>query len=119
LQRVVMSSKRVVIVSSHSLFREGLKRALADVTDLDIVDQVDSFQQAEALARTQEVDVVIIDQAENENDQLSHNEAAARLLSLPGIQVITVSLDTGDMWIYRQERVIEASPADLVAALVD
>ncbi|MFQ5419276.1 MAG: hypothetical protein ACE5FD_01805 [Anaerolineae bacterium] len=42
---------------------------LAHVTNLVMVDQVDSFRQAEDLARTQKVNVVIIDQAENMNDQ--------------------------------------------------
>jgi DNA-binding NarL/FixJ family response regulator len=114
-----MPSKRVLIVSSHSLFREGLKRLLADLGEVVIVDQVGSVQEAGDLARQGEVDVVIIDQAAGSDNQASRNEAISCLLAVPSVRVISLSLDTDDLWVYRQERVVKASVDDLVAALRD
>lgn len=114
-----MSSKRVLIVSSHTLFREGLKRLLADMGNVVVLDQVGSLQKAHDLTRCDEVDIVIIDQDEGINHQASRNEAISYLLALPDVRVISVSLETDDMRVYKQERVVEASVEDLLAALQD
>jgi DNA-binding NarL/FixJ family response regulator len=112
-----MSPKRVLIVSPHGLFREGLRHLLADVTSLVIIGQITSLQEAEALARTQKVDAVIIEQVDNVNDETGR--AISRLLSLPGMCVITVSLNTDEMRVYRQEQMIKMTAADLVIALTE
>ena len=112
-----MSDKRVLIVSSNGLFREGLKHILANTADLTATRQTTSLQEAEKLARSGKVNVVIIDQADETKGQESRAEAVSRLLSVPCLRVITVGLDTGDLWVYKQERVEEASVEDLVAAL--
>jgi DNA-binding NarL/FixJ family response regulator len=114
-----MSSKRVLIVSSYGLFREGLRRLLAEVADLVILDQVSSLKEANDLALQEKVDVVIVDQAEGINHQTSRNEALSYLIANPDVRVISVSLDTEDMRVYKQQRVVEASVEDLVAALQD
>ena len=112
-----MSGKRVLIVSSNGLFREGLKHMLANTADLTLTGQITTLQEAEELARSNEVDVVIIDQADEAEGRESRAEAIARLLTVPNMRVITVGLDTGDMSVYRQKRVEAASVEDLVAAL--
>lgn len=112
-----MSGKRVLIVSSHGLFREGLKHILADTTDLTLTRHATSLQEAEDLARSEKVDVVIIDQADEAEGQESRAAAITRLLAIPELRVITVGLNSGDLCVYRQERVEEASVEDLVAAL--
>lgn len=108
-----MSLKRVVIVSSQGLFRDGLKQMLARVAQVHLAS---SCGEAEELARAQKVDVMIVDQAD---DQVIGNEAISRLLSLPRMKVITVSLAAGDLQIYQHERVVEASPEALIAAVLD
>ena len=112
-----MSGKRVLIVSSNGLFREGLKHILSDVADLSLTRQTTSLQEAEALAQSGQVDVVILDQAEEAEGQDGRSEAVDRLLAVPCLRVITVGLDSGDLWVYRQDCAEEASVENLVAAL--
>lgn len=112
-----MPVKRVLIVSSNGLFREGLKRVLADTSNLTLTSHATSLQEAEDLAQSQEVDVVIIDHADEAEEQEIRAATIARLLAVPEMRVITVGLNSGDLCVYRQERVEEASVEDLVAAL--
>lgn len=114
-----MSGKHVLIVSSNGLFREGLRHILASSADLPPTRQTTSLQEAEELARTKQVDIVILEAADETEGQDSGTEAVTRLLAIPGVRVISVSLKTGDMRVYRQERVEEVSVEDLVAALND
>jgi DNA-binding NarL/FixJ family response regulator len=110
---VIVSSKRVAIISSRGIFRDGLKHLLAKVA---LVELVDSIEEVEDLIHKQQVDVVIIDRAE---DQMTDDKIVSRLLSVPGIRVITVSLEADDMRIYQHSKVGEASVEDLVAAVLD
>jgi len=114
-----MSGRRVLIVSSNGLYREGLRHILDNTAGLTLTRQTTSLQEAEELAREQQVDVVIIDCADETEWQESRTAAVTRLLAIPGVRVISVSINTGDMWVYRQERVEEVSVEDLVAALDD
>lgn len=108
-----MSSKRVVIISSHGIFRDGLKRLLAKVA---LVELADSIEKVEDLMHKQQVDVVIVDRAE---DRMTNSETISRLLSVPGVRVITVSLEGDDMQIFQHKQVGEVSVEDLVAAVLD
>lgn len=108
-----MPVKRVLIVSSNGLFREGLKHILSDVADISLTRQTTSLQEAEELARSKQVDVVIVDQAE----EAERFEAVNRLLTSPCVRVIIVGLDSGDLRVYRQDCVEKASVEDLIAAL--
>jgi DNA-binding NarL/FixJ family response regulator len=114
-----MAGKRVLIVSTHRLFSEGLKKILAETADLAFARHANSLEEAEELVHAEQIDVIIVDRADETDMPAAHNEIFARLVSSPGIRVLTVSLTKGDLWIYRQERVIEASVEDLVAALGD
>ena len=108
-----MSLKHVAIISSRGIFRDGLKRLLAKVA---LVELVNSIEEVEELMRKQQVDVVIIDRAE---DQMTDDETISRLLSISGMRIITVSLEADDMQIYQRKQVGEASVEDLVAAVLD
>jgi DNA-binding NarL/FixJ family response regulator len=108
-----VSSRHVVIISSYKLFRDGLKRLLDKVA---LVEFADSIEEVEELVHQQQVDAVIIDQAEN---QMTGNEVISRLLSLPGVRVITVSLTGDEMQVYRYEQVGKASVEDLIQAVLE
>ena len=114
-----MVEKRVLIVSSNGLFREGLKHILGKSPNLELMKLSASLDEAESLARQKKVDVVIIEQVEDAERGTKYTEAIARLLAVPGLHVISVGLDTDDMWIYKQTRVKEVSVEDLLAAIDD
>ncbi|MEW5957036.1 MAG: hypothetical protein AB1801_04885 [Chloroflexota bacterium] len=106
-----MSLRHVVIVSPHGLLREGLKRLLARVAEVELATSV---REVEALARRQRVDAVIVGRAD---EQMPDSEMIAGLLSLAGTRVIVVSLQTGAMQVYQHEQVNEASIEELIEAL--
>ena len=112
-----MSDKKVVIVSSNGLFREGLKHILAGTIDLAQTDKVSSLQEAEKLVRMGQADVVICVGCDKVKEQESCVKNITSLLSRPGVRVIAVSLKTGDLSIYSREQIKEASDEDLVAAI--
>lgn len=114
-----MDEKRVLIVSSNGLFREGLKHILGKSHNVELMKQSASMDEAESLAREKKVDVVIVEQVEDAEKSAKQTEAFARLLAIPDLRVISVGLDTGDMWIYKQTRVEEVSVEDLLAAIDD
>jgi len=114
-----MSGKKVLIVSSNWLFREGLKYILAGSNGLARTDQVSSLLEAEEWVRMGQVDVVIFVLPENAGGQESRAKTIISLLSRPGVRVIAVSMKANDIYIYRRERIEEASVEDLVAALAD
>lgn len=109
-----MPETHVAIFSSHSLFREGLVRVLSNVANLTVVGQATTFDEMEKLASTQTVDVILAEQVENDPSWM---ETITRMLFLPKMRVITVSLDEADIKIYRREQVGEATVEALIAAL--
>lgn len=114
-----MSSKQILIVSSRELFREGLKHLLGDISDLASVLHTNSLQESKNIVRTQKADIVIIDHADEANSKEAHHETVSYLLRQHNIRVITISLASGDMWVFRQEKVVAASMEDLATALTD
>jgi DNA-binding NarL/FixJ family response regulator len=112
-----MSGKKVLIVSSNGLFREGLKHILAGQSDLAQSQQVPSLQEAQELVRTGQADVVICERSDKVEEQECCMRKISSLLSRPGVRVIVVSLKAGDLSIYRRDCIEEASDEDLVAAL--
>jgi DNA-binding NarL/FixJ family response regulator len=112
-----MSGKKVLIVSSNGLFREGLKHILAGTIDLAQTDQVSSLQEAEELVRMDQANVVICVRCDKGKGQECCVNNIKPLLSRPGVRVIVVSLKTGDLSIYSREQIKEASDEDLVSAI--
>ena len=108
-----MSQRHVVILSSRGLFREGLKRLLADVASVALAT---SIEEVEELVGRKPVDTVIVDQ---EDRSISYDDFVCQLLFMPNMRVVTVGLDVRDIHIYRHRQVAQASPEALIAAVAD
>lgn len=106
-----MSRRSVIILSSRGLFREGIKRLLADVADVALAA---SQAEVQDRLRYQRVDTVIVDQ---QHTPAAYGDFIWQLLSRPGMRVITVSLDLTDIQIYQHQQVKQASPEALIAAV--
>jgi len=107
-----VSQRNVIILSSRGLFREGIKRLLADVADVSLAT---SRAEVQDLLRDQSIDTVIVDQ---QDTPAAYGDLIWQLLSWPGMRVITVGLDMTDIQIYQHQQVIQASPEALIAAVV-
>lgn len=105
--------QQVMILSRHGLFRDGLHRVLSEVAS---VISVSTIQEAEQMARSRHVDVVLVDQ---NDDETSRDNTIARLLAIPNLKVVVVSLDTYSLRIYIQSRVQDATVEDLLAAIIE
>ena len=108
-----MQPKRVVILSSHALFREGLKHLLADVATVTLAA---SPEEVADRLRDRQIDIVIVD---HNDDETIGSEVMARWLDTPNLRIITVRLDVTDMQIYDHRHIGPASPADLIAAVTE
>lgn len=109
-----MPDTRVLIYSSHSLFREGLKRILSDAPGINLIGFAQTLPEFEKLVDENQVDVTIVEQVENEH---ALSETISRLLSMSEMQVITVNLEEADLNVYRREQIGEATAETLIAAL--
>ena len=98
----------VLILSSHALFRDGLSKLIGDVATTRPVSNVDELVR---LAQGETVQAVILDQSNI--DAPTGNQTLARLLAIPGLTVITVTLDAGGIQIFYREEV----KTDVVQAL--
>ncbi len=105
--------QQVMILSSHGLFRDGLNRVLSKVAS---VVSVSTIQEAEQMVRTEQIDVVLVDQ---NDDEASRDNTIARLLAIPNIKVVVVSLNTYSLRIYTQSHVQDATVEDLLAAVIE
>ena len=114
-----MSGKNVLIVSSNGLFREGLKHILADRIDLVGSTQVSSLREAADLVQLGQFDVVICVLSDTGNGSECCTDKVSSLLTRPGVRLLIVSLKTGDISVFKRERILEASDEDLVSALAD
>ncbi|MCP4422666.1 MAG: hypothetical protein GY805_39155 [Chloroflexi bacterium] len=92
---------------------------MGSISGLDSVLHAHSQEESQNILQTQKVDVMIIDYADEANNKEMHHETVFHLLQQSNLRVITISLASGDMWIYRQEKVVAASVEDLAIALVD
>lgn len=89
-----------LIYSSHALFRNGLSRLIGDVADVRLVSSLDELVQ---LARSESARAVILDQGDADSPVIS--QIITDLLRIPGLKVITVSLNADVVQIFHREEV--------------
>ncbi len=106
-----MAKRRIMIVSPHPLFREGLSRLLAESSDFDLSGVVPSLIEAETKAMEFLPDVIVISQ----EDALQ--PIPWRLLELAHVQVITLTLDNKQASVYRRHSVTLDTAQDLYQVL--
>lgn len=113
-----MSPSNVIILSPNTIFREGLKRLLAQDRSLALVGETASLDDVQEMSRDTQADVIIVQQ---QGSQAAQIDTISKLLAIPSarLQVVAVSLDETGMQIYHRENVAEATVAGLIAALKD
>lgn len=105
--------RKVLLISEHPLFREGLTRVLMKTEAYALVGVADSVAQAVEAAKDTSPDVIIFDGAGPEADE----QDLAALLRLAPSQLVRLSLSDPEMTVISRRRVAEASVEDLLAAV--
>jgi len=116
-----MAKIHVLLVDDHKLFREGVRLLLEAQSDLEVVGEAGSSQEAVELARQLKPDVVALDISMPGNGV----EATRRLRQeLPEVKVLIVTMHGGDEYFFRALEagaagyvLKEGAAVDLVAAL--
>jgi DNA-binding NarL/FixJ family response regulator len=81
-----------LVVDDHQVVRTGVRTALADAEDIEVVGEAASADEGVAKAASLKPDVVLMDVRLSEEDDLGGVEAARRLLSeTPGTRVLMFS----------------------------
>ncbi|MCS6845957.1 MAG: cytochrome c oxidase subunit II [Caldilineales bacterium] len=108
-----MARERVLIVSAHPLFREGIARLLEG--QAEVVGVVSTWEEAKAIVPARSPQVIVVDHAD-----ATLKEADLAPLLWPDIEdlrVIYVTLAGDKMTVHERHQVIGAGEADLLAAL--
>ncbi len=104
---------RVLIVSPHPLFREGIVRLLGD--QAEVVGVVASLAEARSAIRKHRPQAIIVD---HENVELEEADLAPLLWpELESVRIIYVTLAGNEMIIHDRQRVVAATEKDLLDAL--
>lgn len=107
------SKQRVLIVSAHPLFRDGIIRLLGD--EVEIVGAVTTWQEARDLDPAHRPQVIIVD---HDDAELKETDLAPLLWpDAEDLRVIYVTLAGDKMTVHDRRQVIGASEADLLRAL--
>ena len=110
-----MSDRRVLIISSHPLFAEGIERILQEDGNFSIVARSRELDEALPLIKEHQPDTIIID---NDEPGLRDAEVANLLVGNQAErQVIFLSLSGSRMIVYHRQRVEDATPEDLLSML--
>lgn len=108
-----MDGDRVLIVSAHPLFREGITRLLGD--EVEVVGAVADWEEARAVIRQRRPHTVIVD---HESAELKDTDLAPLLWSeMETLRVIYVTLAGNEMIIHERRRITGATEADLLDAV--
>lgn len=104
----------VVVISSRSLFREGLRSLLNDVSGIHLLGVFEGPDQLQAISDPSSVDVFLID---GDSDQDPMELDLKDLLTRENTRLVTVTLQDQDLNIFTRRRVPSASIKDLIQTL--
>jgi len=86
-----MTTIRVVLVDDHTIVRTGLKAVLADVSEIEVVGEASSGNEAIALLARTPADVVVMDLSMSDGDGMMATKAiTGRGDSAPRVLVLTM-----------------------------
>lgn len=101
-----MRNLRVVLLTRGSVLGAGVQRLLQGVSGLDLIAVPAGDPQAETTVRQASPDVIVLDSSDMPNGA----GIIPRVLhENPRAKVITLSVDSDDMEVYRMKRVVQTS----------
>lgn len=107
------SDRRLILVSSNPLFREGLARVLKELDGFELVGIASSTEEARALIERMVPDVILV-----ARDPADVKETiGAELLTRSQGHLVELSVADSDMVVYSRKHIAQATVADLASAL--
>ncbi len=107
-----MVQKRILIMSQYSLFDQGLRSALSQQSDVEVVGVCRDLETAYAQAQSLHPDAVLLIAGPD-----IARESAFHLLEEISSSIIRISPSDGTMQVFRREQVDQASLDDLMTAI--
>ncbi len=108
-----VTKERVIIISSHPLFREGMARLLGN--DVEVAGAVSEWSEARPLIEEQRPQAIIVD---HDDADLTETDLAPLLwANADALRVIYVTLAGDKMTIHDRRQVNGVDLADLLKAL--
>jgi cytochrome c oxidase subunit 2 len=107
-----VSQKRIIIVSQYSLFDQGLRAALSQQPDVEVVGVYRDLEAAYVQAQSLHPDVLVL----IAGPEIAHDNAF-RLLEEASSSIIRISPTDGTMQVYRRQQVGQATLDDLMEAI--
>ena len=111
---------RVLLVDDHALIREGLRRALEQTSDLRVVAEASSLNEALALERAHQPDVAVVDIQLGEGNGIDLVRSLRQ--SRPEVGLVVLTMYDGDEQLFAaldagaSAYVLKSAPADEVVA---
>jgi DNA-binding NarL/FixJ family response regulator len=115
IQKETRTMKRVLILSSHPLFGQGVESLLRQESRLEVVGREADVDQAMERIKELQPDVVVIDSADPAGDPTPALMCILR--EGVGIKVIGLNLQDNTVCIYRGEQRVVREVKDLVQAI--
>jgi DNA-binding NarL/FixJ family response regulator len=109
----VGDNRKVIVISKHPVFEEGLRRVLEESKGFALLGAVSSLEGAVLLVRETPPDVVIFD---GEREGKSGTDLA-ELFRLEPNQVVTLSLKDSNMSVFSRRQISQATIEDLLDSI--
>ena len=90
--------KKVIIVEDHTIFREGMKRVISEMEDLELIGEAENGAVFLRMLKKVEPDIVLMDIQMPEMDGIEATEKALKLY--PSLKILVLSMFGEEEYVY-------------------
>ena len=90
--------KKVIIVEDHTIFREGMKRVISEMEDMELVGEAENGAVFLRMLKKAEPDIVLMDIQMPEMDGIEATEKALKLY--PNLKILVLSMFGEEEYVY-------------------
>jgi len=90
--------KKVIIVEDHTIFREGMKRVISEMEDMELVGEAENGAVFISMLKKVEPDIVLMDIQMPEMDGIEATEKALKIY--PNLKILVLSMFGEEEYVY-------------------